>query len=100
MQPVLINFRRPATWSLNSISILRKTDSLVILPEDFLGKQLLTQIKEKEKSILLKIENTLKNESSKISNILNYEGIKFHKILMDLFIRILIRFHEHCLLNI
>ena len=89
LQPVLINFRRPATWSLNSISILRKTESLVILPEDFLGKQILTQIKEEKKSILLKIENTLKNESSKMSNIFNYEGIKFHKILMDLFIRIL-----------
>jgi len=89
LQPVLINFRRPATWSLNSISILRKTESLVILPEDFLGKQIVAQIKEEKKSILLKIENTLKNESSKISNIFNYEGIKFHKILIDLFIRIL-----------
>ncbi len=89
LQPILINFRRPATWSLNSISILRKTDSLVILPEDFLGKQILAQIKEEKKSILLKIENTLKNESSKMSDIFSYEGIKFHKILMDLFIRIL-----------
>ena len=89
VQPVLINFRRPATWSLNSISILRKTDSLVILPEDFLGKQILTQIKEDKKSILLKIENTLKNESLKMSNIFSYEGIKFHKILTDLFIGIL-----------
>ena len=89
LQPILINFRRPATWSLNSISILRKTDSLVILPEDFLGKQIFAQIKEEKKSILLKIENTLKNESSKMSDIFSYEGIKFHKILMDLFIRIL-----------
>ena len=89
LQPVLINFRRPATWSLNSISILRKTESLVILPEDFLGKQIVAQIKEEKKSILLKIENTLKNESSKMSDIFSYEGIKFHKILMDLFIRIL-----------
>ena len=89
LQPVLINFRRPATWSLNSISILRKTDSLVILPEDFLGKQILTQLKEEKKSILLKIENTLKNESLKLSNIFSYEGIKFHKILIDLFIGIL-----------
>ena len=89
LQPVLINFRRPATLSLNSISILRKTDSLVILPEDFLGKQILTQIKEDKKSILLKIENTLKNESLKMSNIFSYEGIKFHKILIDLFIGIL-----------
>ena len=89
VQPVLINFRRPATWSLSSISILRKTDSLVILPEDFLGKQILTQIKEDKKSILLKIENTLKNESLKMSNIFSYEGIKFHKILTDLFIGIL-----------
>ena len=89
VQPVLINFRRPATWSLNSISILRKTDSLVILPEDFLGKQILTQLKEEKKSILLKIENTLKNESLKLSNIFSYEGIKFHKILIDLFIGIL-----------
>jgi len=89
LQPVLINFRRPATLSLNSISILRKTDSLVILPEDFLGKQILTQLKEEKKSILLKIENTLKNESLKLSNIFSYEGIKFHKILIDLFIGIL-----------
>ena len=89
LQPVLINFRRPATWSLNSISILRKTDSLVILPENFLGKQILTQIKDEKKLMLLKIENTLKNESLKMSNIFSYEGIKFHKILLDLFIRIL-----------
>jgi len=100
LQPVLINFRRPATWSLNSISILRKTDSLVILPEDFLGKQLLTQIKEKEKSILLKIENTLKNESLRMSTIFSYEGIKFHKILIDLFIRILRERLEEYLIQI
>ena len=89
IQPVLLNFRRPATWSLNSINVLRKTDSLVILPEDFLGKQALTQIKEEKKSMLLKIENTLQNESSKLSNVFSYEGIKFHKILIDLFIGIL-----------
>ena len=89
LQPVLINFRRPATWSLNAISILRKTDSLVILPEDFLGKQTLRQIKEEKKLILLKIESTLKNESLKLSKIFSYEGIKFHNILIDLFIGIL-----------
>jgi len=89
VQPVLINFRRPAAWSLSSINILRKTDSLVISPENFLGKQILTQIKEDKKSILLKIENALKSESLKMSNIFSYEGIKFHKILMDLFVEIL-----------
>ena len=89
IQPVLLNFRRPATLSLNSINVLRKTDSLVVLPEDFLGKQTLTQIKEEKKSMLLKIENTLQNESSKLSNVFSYEGIKFHKILIDLFIGIL-----------
>ena len=89
IQPVLINFRRPATWSLNSINILHKTDSLVISHEDFIDKQILTQIKEEKKSILLKIENALKNESLKLSNLFVYEGIKFHKILIDLFIGIL-----------
>ena len=89
LQPILINFRRPATWSLNSISILRKTDSLVILPEDFLGKQALTQIEKEKKLMLPKIENTLKNESLKLSSVFIYEGIKFHNILIDLFIKIL-----------
>ena len=77
IQPILINFRRPATWSLNSINILHKTDSLVISHEDFIDKQILTQIKEEKKSILLKIENALKNESLKLSNLFVYEGISF-----------------------
>ena len=89
IQPILINFRRPATWSLKSINILRKTDSLVILAEDFLGKQALTQIEKEKKLMLPKIENTLKNESLKLSSVFIYEGIKFHNILIDLFIKIL-----------
>ena len=89
IQPILINFRRPATWSLKSINILRKTDSLVILAEDFLGKHALTQIEKEKKLMLPKIENTLKNESLKLSSVFIYEGIKFHNILIDLFIKIL-----------
>jgi len=89
IQPILINFRRPATWSLKSINILRKTNSLVILAEYFLGKQALTQIEEEKKLILPKIENTLKNESLKLSSVFIYDGIKFHNILIDLFIKIL-----------
>ena len=89
IQPILINFRRPATWSLKSINILRKTDSLVILAEDFLGKQALTQIEKEKKLMFPKIENTLKNESLKLSSVFIYEGIKFHNILIDLFIKIL-----------
>tara|TARA_B100002049_G_scaffold172952_1_gene130822 strand:- start:145 stop:1869 length:1725 start_codon:yes stop_codon:yes gene_type:complete len=89
IQPILINFRRPATWSLKSINILRKTDSLVILAEDFLGKHALTQIEKEKKLMFPKIENTLKNESLKLSSVFIYEGIKFHNILIDLFIKIL-----------
>ena len=100
IQPILINFRRPATWSLKSINILRKTDSLVILPEDFLGKQALTQIQEEKKLMLPKIKNTLKNESLKLSGVFIYEGIKFHNILIDLFIKILIDRLEEYLIQI
>ena len=89
IQPILINFRRPATWSLKSINILRKTNSLVILAEDFLGKHALTQIEKEKKLMFPKIENTLKNESLKLSSVFIYEGIKFHNILIDLFIKIL-----------
>lgn len=88
IQPVLLNFRRPATWSLNSINILRKTNSLVISPEDILGKQKLSEIKNQAKIIFDKIKIAFENNHDILSNTFVYEDVKFHSIIIELFIRI------------
>lgn len=88
IQPVLLNFRRPATWSLNSINILRKTNSLVISPEDILGKQKLSEIKNQVEIIFNKIKKSFSNNHNVLSTIFIYEDVKFYPILIELFIKI------------
>ena len=89
IQPVLLNFRRPSTWSLNSINILRKTNSLVILPKDILGKKKLSEIKNQTEIIFKKIKTSFEDNHNISSKLFVYEKIKFNHIMIELFLRIL-----------
>ena len=89
IQPVLLNFRRPATWSLNSINILRKTNSLVISPKDVLESEKISEIKNQTEIIFKKIKTSFEDNHNISSKLFVYEEIKFDHIMIELFLRIL-----------
>ena len=61
-QPVLVNFRKTATASLRSIKYLKKSNSLVMLAEDWLQKPQFEEIKTARANFLHKIKNVTKNK--------------------------------------
>ena len=61
-QPVLVNFRKTATASLRSIKYLKKSNSLVMLAEDWLKKSQFEEIKTARADFLHKIKNVTKNK--------------------------------------
>ena len=61
-QPVLVNFRKTATASLRSIKYLKKSNSLVMLTEDWLKKSQFEEIKTASANFLYKIKNVTKNK--------------------------------------
>ena len=61
-QPVLVNFRKTATASLRSIKYLKKSNSLVMLAEDWLKKSQFEEIKTARANFLYKIKNVTKNK--------------------------------------
>ena len=56
-QPVLVNFRKTATASLRSIKYLKKSNSLIMLAEDWLKKSQFEEIKTARTNFLYKIKN-------------------------------------------
>ncbi len=61
-QPVLVNFRKTATASLRSIKYLKKSNSLVMLAEDWLQKPQFEEMKTARADFLYKIKNVTKNK--------------------------------------
>ena len=61
-QPVLVNFRKTATASLRSIKYLKKSNSLIMLAEDWLKKSQFEEIKTARANFLYKIKNVTKNK--------------------------------------
>ena len=61
-QPVLVNFRKTATASLRSIKYLKKSNSLIMLTEDWLKKSQFEEIKTARANFLHKIKNVTKNK--------------------------------------
>ena len=61
-QPVLVNFRKTATASLRSIKYLKKSNSLIMLAEDWLKKSQFEEIKTARANFLHKIKNVTKNK--------------------------------------
>ncbi len=86
-QPVLINFRRPAAWSKNSITSLRKSHSLVGLPEDWINKEDFLQIRKIHNAYLKKIREIFLKES--LSKIFVFEGVKFDLQMKESFLKAL-----------
>lgn len=82
-QPILINFRRSAAWSLNSIKNLRNSNSIVISPENILKKNQRKNTSELKK-LYLNYADSLKKE---FEQIFRYKEIRFgrimHQIILD-----------------
>ena len=88
IQPVLINFRRPAIWSLETIKILNRTNSLVVIPEKFLEQDEFKKITQLKENFLQKINVELTNNSKKMEEIFQYNEIKFDQIMNQLISKI------------
>lgn len=87
-QPVLINFRRPAAWSRNSIELLKKSHSLVGIPEDWVDKKTLSEIKEKCDTYLEKIYSIFSKECV-LAEIFVFEGVRFDHYMKERFLKVL-----------
>ena len=97
-QPVLVNFRKTATASLRSIKYLKKSNSLVMLAEDWLKKSQFEEIKTARANFLDKIKNVTKNKIF-LPNCV-YEEIDFNVIIQKKINNILIQRLDEYLIQI
>ena len=88
-QPVLVNFRKTATASLRSIKYLKKSNSLVMLAEDWLKKSQFEEIKTARANFLYKIKNVTKNKIF-LPNFV-YDEIDFNMTIQEKINNILIQ---------
>ena len=88
-QPVLVNFRKTATASLRSIKYLKKSNSLVMLAEDWLQKPQFEEIKTARANFLYKIKNVTKNKIF-LPNFV-YDEIDFNMTIQEKINNILIQ---------
>ena len=88
-QPVLVNFRKTATASLRSIKYLKKSNSLVMLAEDWLKKSQFEEIKTARANFLYKIKNLTKNKIF-LPNFV-YDEIDFNMTIQEKINNILIQ---------
>ena len=96
IQPILINFRRPATISLKSIKILKETNSVVVNPEELIDTQEFKKLQELKNELLHKINNRLIENSNQYKEIFQYDKIKFDELMINLIKKIFNdRMHEY-----
>jgi len=88
-QPVLINFRRPAISSFRSAAILRKTRSMVVIPQMLIDEKEFTKIESYKNNILKKIDAIFMSKNQILSEFFRYDGMRFDHILTELFLNIL-----------
>ena len=88
-QPVLVNFRKTATASLRSIKYLKKSNSLVMLAEDWLKKSQFEEIKTARANFLHKIKNVTKNKIF-LPNFV-YDDIDFNMTIQEKINNILVQ---------
>ncbi len=88
-QPVLVNFRKTATASLRSIKHLKKSNSLIMLAEDWLKKSQFKEIKTARANFLNKLKNVTEGKIF-LPNFV-YEEIDFNMIIQEKINNILIQ---------
>ena len=97
-QPVLVNFRKTATASLRTIKYLKKSNSLVMLAEDWLKKSQFEEIKTARANFLYKIKNVTKNKIF-LPNFV-YDEIDFNMTIQEKINNILIQRLDEYLVQI
>ena len=88
-QPILVNFRKTSIYSKKAINYLKKSKSLIITPEQFLGKTELKKIKEAKVMLEKKINDHLENKKYFLD--LSYEGIDCNLVLQKKICSILVQ---------
>ena len=88
-QPVLVNFRKTSITGLHSIKYLKKSNSLIMLAEDWLKKPQLDEINAVKATFLNKIKNVSENKIF-LPNCV-YEEIDFNTVIQKKINNILIQ---------
>ena len=88
-QPILVNFRKTSITGLHSIKYLKKSNSLIILAEDWLKKPQLDEINAVKATFINKIKNVSENKIF-LPNCV-YEEIDFNTIIQKKINNILIQ---------
>ena len=91
LQPVLINFRKSSTHSISAIKNLKKSNSLVLTPKNFLEKnelESITQTKTSIKKILAEILENKQPFQNLISKETNFDLLLQRKIINIIFQRL------------
>ena len=88
-QPVLVNFRKTSITSLRSIRHLKKSNSLIMLAEDWLKKSQFKEINTVRANFLNKIRNVMENEIF-LPNCV-YEEIDFNVVVQKKINNILVQ---------
>ncbi len=88
-QPVLVNFRKTSITSLRSIRHLKKSNSLIMLAEDWLKKSQFEEINTVKANFLNKIRNVMENEIF-LPNCV-YEEIDFNVVVQKKINNILVQ---------
>lgn len=88
-QPVLVNFRKTSITGLHSIKHLKKSNSLIMLAEDWLKKPQLDEINAVKATFLNKIKNVSENKIF-LPNCV-YEEIDFNTVIQKKINNILIQ---------
>jgi hypothetical protein len=88
-QPVLVNFRKTSITSLRSIRHLKKSNSLIMLAEDWLKKSQFEEINTVKANFLNKIRNVMENEIF-LPNCV-YEEIDFNVVVQKKIKNILVQ---------
>ena len=93
-KPVLINFRKSPIYNFKTISILRQSKSIIMIPEDWLGNKELNEFKTNHEKFLNEINKIIRNKK----NLLNfeYDEINFSSFIQKKLNQLLIqRFDEY-----
>ena len=88
-QPILVNFRKTSITGLHSIKYLKKSNSLIMLAEDWLKKPQLDEINAVKATFINKIKNVSENKIF-LPNCV-YEEIDFNTVIQKKINNILIQ---------
>ena len=84
---ILVNQRRPAIWSKNSLGVVRNSNCKILQLEEILNEQELNEISQSYEKLSVKI-NELWNNSDFFNNYFQFEDISFWNVMKEHLIQV------------